>query len=66
LPYHDDLARARELARRHRRLSLGLVDTVVMAIAERLRAEAIATLDERDFAAVELLRPMPLWPRDAA
>jgi hypothetical protein len=61
-----DLARARELARRHRRLDLGLVDTVVMAVAERLGAEAIATLDERDFAAVKLVRPIPLWPRDAA
>ena len=64
--HEGDLARARELARRYRKLSLGLVDGVVMAVAERLGAEAIATLDERDFAAVKLARAMPLWPRDAA
>jgi hypothetical protein len=36
-----------------------------MAVAERLRAEAIATLDLRHFAAVPLRVPVRLLPRDA-
>jgi hypothetical protein len=60
-----DVARARELCRRHAALALGLVDGVVMAVAERLRADAIATLDVRHFAAVELRHPLRLLPRDA-
>ncbi len=64
--HEADLVRARELHRRHRALRLGLVDGVVMAVAERLGAEAIATLDERDFRAVKLKRTIPLLPRDAA
>jgi hypothetical protein len=36
-----------------------------MAVAERLRADAIATLDVRHFAAVELRHPLRLLPRDA-
>jgi predicted nucleic acid-binding protein len=59
-----DLARARELCRRHAALEMGLVDGVVMAVAERLRAEAIATLDLRHFAAVRLRAPVRLLPRD--
>jgi uncharacterized protein len=59
-----DLARAVELDGRHSDLDLGLVDAVVMAIAERLGARAIATLDLRDFAAVELEGSPELWPRD--
>lgn len=59
-----DLARAEELARRHRALRLGLVDTVVMAIAERLEADAIATLDLRHFGAVTLRGRPHLFPRD--
>ena len=60
-----DLPRARELCRRHAALAPGLVDGVVMAVAERLRAEAIATLDLRHFAAVTLRVPVRLLPRDA-
>jgi len=59
-----DLERARELNRRYRALKLGLVDTIVMAIAERRRAHAIATLDERHFAAVKLRAQPKLLPRD--
>jgi hypothetical protein len=64
--HEGDLSRARELNSRHRALRLGLVDACVMAMAERLGAEAIATLDERDFGAVKLKRRVPLLPRDAA
>jgi predicted nucleic acid-binding protein len=59
-----DLARARELCDRHRGLRLGLVDGVVLAMAERLRADAIATLDLRHFGAVEIRGTPRLFPRD--
>jgi uncharacterized protein len=60
----EDLVRVLELDRQYGDLALGLVDGVVMAIAERLGAEAIATLDLRDFGAVELKGRPKLWPRD--
>lgn len=60
-----DFARARELDGRYRALKLGLVDTVVMAISERLAADAIATLDLRHFGAVTLKGNPRLLPRDA-
>jgi predicted nucleic acid-binding protein len=47
-----DLRRAAALSRRYRSLGLGLVDAVVMAVSERLGAEAIATLDRRHFGVV--------------
>ena len=50
---------------RYRSLGLGLVDTVVIATAERLRATAIATLDVRHFGAVPIRGQPKLWPRDA-
>jgi len=40
------------------------VDTVVMAVAERRRADAIVTLDEHHFGAVKLRRHLKLLPRD--
>jgi hypothetical protein len=61
---HADLVRAQEIAKRHRALRLGLMDTVVMAIAERRQAEAIATLDLRHFGAVTLRGHPRLLPRD--
>ena len=59
-----DVRRALELDQRYADLALGLVDGVVMAIAERLGARAIVTLDLRDFAPVELVGQPELWPRD--
>ena len=59
-----DVRRALELDRAHRGLSFGLVDGVVMAVAERLEAQAIATLDLRDFGAVKLKGQPAIWPRD--
>ena len=59
-----DLVRAQDIGRQYRSLRLGLVDTVVMAIAERLRADAIATLDLRHFGAVKLAATFRLVPRD--
>jgi predicted nucleic acid-binding protein len=61
---HADLDRAHDLHRRYRALDLGLVDGVVMATAERRRAEAIATLDLRHFGTVRLQGNPKLLPRD--
>jgi len=60
----DDLTRAHALARQYSALGLGLVDGVVIGIAERMRAEAIATLDYRHFGAVRIRGNPALWPRD--
>ncbi len=60
----EDVRRADELNQQYRDLKLGLVDSVVMAIAERTRADAIATLDERHFGAVALRGSPRLLPRD--
>ncbi len=46
-------------------LGLGLVDGVVIAVSERLRAQAIATLDLRHFGAVSIQGSPRLLPRDA-
>lgn len=59
-----DLQRALELDRSYRDLSIGLVDGVVMAVAERMEARAIVTLDLRDFGAVALKGDPQIWPRD--
>ena len=60
-----DLDRAHALARKYRALRLGLVDAVVMATAERLKSEAIATVDLRHFGAVSIAGSPRLLPRDA-
>lgn len=61
---HADIVRARQLSERYQSLKLGLVDATVMAIAERLRADAIATLDLRHFGVVKLRIQPLLLPRD--
>ncbi|MGH7294719.1 MAG: PIN domain-containing protein [Polyangiaceae bacterium] len=61
----EDVARAREVHGKYRALRLGLVDGIVIAIAERLRAKAIATLDVRHFGAVAIRGRPRLIPRDA-
>jgi predicted nucleic acid-binding protein len=61
----SDLIRAYELCDRYAALQLGIVDAVVIATAERLRARAIATLDVRDFGAVEIEGRPKLLPRDS-
>ena len=60
----SDLHRAFELGGTYHDLSLGLVDGVVMAVAERLEARAIVTLDLRDFGSVTLKGRPEIWPRD--
>ncbi len=59
-----DLERAHQIATRYRSLRLGLVDAAVIALAERLRASAIATLDLRHFGAVPIQGRPRLIPRD--
>lgn len=61
----DDLKRAAELDDTYRSLRLGLVDSVVAAVAERVGASAIATVDLRDFGALALRGVSKLLPRDA-
>ena len=61
-----DLSRAHALCTQYSALTLGLVDASVIAVAERLSARAIVTVDLRDFGAVSLPREMLLLPRDAA
>jgi len=59
-----DLVRAHAACTRHGALRLGLVDGVVISVAERLGAEAIATLDLRHFGAVRIKGSPALLPRD--
>jgi predicted nucleic acid-binding protein len=48
----SDLDRILELVNAYLDLPLGMVDASVVAVAERLRLEVIATLDRRDFLVV--------------
>jgi predicted nucleic acid-binding protein len=59
-----DVGEARRLQAQYPKLRMGLVDAVVIATAERVRAEAIATLDLRHFAAVRIPGTPRLLPRD--
>ena len=60
-----DLAAANALMTRYASLDFGLVDAMVMTVAERRKAD-IATLDLRDFAPVRLVHGPRLLPRDLA
>lgn len=60
----SDLGAAHRLCRKHRALKLGLVDAVVVSTAERLSADAIATLDLRHFSAFPIRGNPRLLPRD--
>jgi predicted nucleic acid-binding protein len=62
---HDDVVRAHAIGRKYRALGMGLVDAVVIAVAERVRAHAIATLDLRHFGAIRIAGSPRLFPRDA-
>ena len=61
----DDLAVAARICRRYKDLRVGLVDAVVIAVAERLRATAIVTLDMKHFGAIAIKGKPRLLPRDA-
>jgi len=64
LPHDTDLFLAEALHTRYRSLRIGLVDAAVAVVADRLRADAIATLDLRHFGAMTLPRAPRLLPRD--
>lgn len=49
----EDYRRARELVRQYADLPLDLVDSAVIAVAERLEQDMIATLDHRHFSVVQ-------------
>jgi hypothetical protein len=59
-----DLVEVRRICSRHAKLRIGLVDAAVIATAERLKADAIATLDLRHFAAISIKGNPRLLPRD--
>lgn len=61
----QDITRALAIRERYRDLQLGLVDSLVAAMAERLRATAIATVDLTAFGALELAGSPMLLPRDS-
>lgn len=52
---HEDYIRVRELVARYASLHLGVVDASVVAIAERMEQDTIATLDRRHFSVVRPL-----------
>jgi uncharacterized protein len=52
---YQDYARTRHLVRKYADLPLSFVDAAVVAIAERLNAETVATLDRRHFSVVQPL-----------
>jgi hypothetical protein len=60
-----DLTAAERICRRYKSLRLGLVDGTVIALAERLHVDAIATLDLKHFGAVSIKGRPKLLPRDA-
>jgi len=53
------------LIEQYRDLKLGLADTAVMSLAEELNIYRILTIDERDFRAVKLKKPLVLLPADS-
>ncbi len=59
-----DLQRANTLCDQYADLKMGLVDGVVIGVAERLEATAIATLDLRHFGVVVIEGRPLLFPRD--
>ncbi|WP_163550599.1 type II toxin-antitoxin system VapC family toxin [Candidatus Frankia nodulisporulans] len=58
----QDLDRMVELVEKYSDFPLGAVDASVLAIAERLDADAIATFDRRHFSVVRLTKPIALLP----
>jgi predicted nucleic acid-binding protein len=63
----EELGVARDLARRHRDLELGLADVSLMVLASRYRTRRVVTFDERAFRAVTPLQgeSFTVLPADA-
>lgn len=60
----EDLEHARRIQKKYKALKLGLVDAIVMAVAESVDASAIVTLDLRHFGSAKLAGAPKLYPRD--
>ncbi|CUU61102.1 hypothetical protein Ga0074812_15614 [Parafrankia irregularis] len=58
----DRMVELVELVEKYSDFPLGAVDASVLAITERLGADAIATLDRRHFSVVRLTKPVALLP----
>jgi predicted nucleic acid-binding protein len=63
----EELGMARDLARRHRDLELGLADASLVVLAHRYRTRRIVTFDERAFRSVAPLQggSFTVLPTDA-
>jgi len=57
-----DIDRMTELVEKYADFPLGAVDASVLAVAERLGADAIATLDRRHFSVLRPRNPVALVP----
>lgn len=57
-----DIDRMTELVEKYADFPLGAVDASVLAVAERLGADAIATLDRRHFSVLRPRNPVELVP----
>ena len=53
-PHQEDYSRSAEILRQYSDAKLDFVDTLIVAIAERLNITRVLTLDRRDF---QLIRP---------
>jgi predicted nucleic acid-binding protein len=64
----EELGVARDVARRHRDLEVGLADASLLLLARRFRTRRILTLDERCFRVLTPLQggSFQLLPRDAS
>ena len=64
---HEELGVARDLARRHRDLELGLADASLVVLARRYNTRRIVTFDERAFRTVAPLQggSFTVLPADA-
>ena len=51
---YDDMRRASELMRQYPGTKLDLVDCCIIALAERLNINVVATLDRRDFSVLRV------------
>ncbi len=61
----NDFKRCHKLIQQYKALDLGLADTSVMSVAERLNIYRILTVDERDFRAIKPKnKPFTLLPAD--
>jgi len=54
IPHQEDYSRSAEIIRQYSDAKLDFVDTLIVAMAERLNITRVLTLDRRDF---QLIRP---------